>query len=229
MGARYYDPALGRFISADSVVPDPGNAQAFDLRLRLQQPDLERGSERQRTGRRGRPQRDWGERHGDGDRGVDWGRVQRGGVPDQEPAPVDHRLGDAGLRGRLRDGVSAWRWGWVPAGERRRLLPSSPLSPLSPKAAEILGWALTIEGLIRNSTQDATVEMDDPSECFSNIADTGGGANPGLPDLQARARAGVEVIRGAEVHAGSLTAQARSSAARTAPTGSATPTRRSSC
>jgi hypothetical protein len=30
MGARYYDPALGRFISPDSVVPDKGNPQGLD-------------------------------------------------------------------------------------------------------------------------------------------------------------------------------------------------------
>jgi RHS repeat-associated protein len=29
-GARYYDPALGRFISADTVVPEPGNPQALN-------------------------------------------------------------------------------------------------------------------------------------------------------------------------------------------------------
>jgi RHS repeat-associated protein len=29
-GARFYDPALGRFISADTVVPNPGNPQAFN-------------------------------------------------------------------------------------------------------------------------------------------------------------------------------------------------------
>ncbi|MFN3929232.1 MAG: RHS repeat-associated core domain-containing protein [Thermoflexus sp.] len=28
--ARYYDPLLGRFISADPLVPDPGNPQALD-------------------------------------------------------------------------------------------------------------------------------------------------------------------------------------------------------
>ena len=30
MGARYYSPTLGRFISADSIVPDPENPQAFN-------------------------------------------------------------------------------------------------------------------------------------------------------------------------------------------------------
>jgi RHS repeat-associated protein len=30
MNARYYDPTLGRFISADTVVPDPGNPQALN-------------------------------------------------------------------------------------------------------------------------------------------------------------------------------------------------------
>ncbi len=29
-GARYYDPALGRFISADTLVPDPANPQALN-------------------------------------------------------------------------------------------------------------------------------------------------------------------------------------------------------
>jgi RHS repeat-associated protein len=29
-GARYYDPALGRFISPDTIVPDPGNPQALN-------------------------------------------------------------------------------------------------------------------------------------------------------------------------------------------------------
>jgi RHS repeat-associated protein len=29
-GARFYDPALGRFVSADSVVPEPGNPQALN-------------------------------------------------------------------------------------------------------------------------------------------------------------------------------------------------------
>jgi hypothetical protein len=29
-GARFYDPALGRFASADSVVPEPGNPQALN-------------------------------------------------------------------------------------------------------------------------------------------------------------------------------------------------------
>ncbi|WP_236075439.1 RHS repeat-associated core domain-containing protein, partial [Mariprofundus sp. EBB-1] len=30
MNARLYDPVLGRFISADTVVPDAGNMQAFN-------------------------------------------------------------------------------------------------------------------------------------------------------------------------------------------------------
>lgn len=29
-GARYYDPSVGRFLSADSVVPDPSDAQSFN-------------------------------------------------------------------------------------------------------------------------------------------------------------------------------------------------------
>ena len=29
-GARYYDPVLGRFISADTLVPEPGNPQALN-------------------------------------------------------------------------------------------------------------------------------------------------------------------------------------------------------
>lgn len=29
-GARYYDPALGRFISADPIVPNPANPQALN-------------------------------------------------------------------------------------------------------------------------------------------------------------------------------------------------------
>jgi RHS repeat-associated protein len=29
-GARWYDPALGRFIQPDSIVPDPGDAKSFD-------------------------------------------------------------------------------------------------------------------------------------------------------------------------------------------------------
>jgi RHS repeat-associated protein len=29
-GARYYDPALGRFVQADSIVPNPGNPQALN-------------------------------------------------------------------------------------------------------------------------------------------------------------------------------------------------------
>ena len=29
-GARYYDPELGRFIQPDTIVPNPGDAQAFD-------------------------------------------------------------------------------------------------------------------------------------------------------------------------------------------------------
>jgi RHS repeat-associated protein len=28
--ARHYDPALGRFISADTIVPEPGNPQSFN-------------------------------------------------------------------------------------------------------------------------------------------------------------------------------------------------------
>jgi RHS repeat-associated protein len=28
-GARYYDPAIGRFISADAIVPDPMNPQSL--------------------------------------------------------------------------------------------------------------------------------------------------------------------------------------------------------
>ncbi|HNX01165.1 MAG TPA: RHS repeat-associated core domain-containing protein, partial [Candidatus Cloacimonadota bacterium] len=28
--ARFYDPAIGRFISADSLIPDPGSSQGFD-------------------------------------------------------------------------------------------------------------------------------------------------------------------------------------------------------
>ncbi|MCP4526377.1 MAG: RHS repeat-associated core domain-containing protein [Aestuariibacter sp.] len=28
--ARFYDPALGRFVSADTIVPDPGNPQSFN-------------------------------------------------------------------------------------------------------------------------------------------------------------------------------------------------------
>ncbi len=28
--ARWYDPAIGRFIQADSVVPNPGSAVGFD-------------------------------------------------------------------------------------------------------------------------------------------------------------------------------------------------------
>jgi RHS repeat-associated protein len=28
--ARWYDPAVGRFIQADSIIPDPGNSQAWD-------------------------------------------------------------------------------------------------------------------------------------------------------------------------------------------------------
>jgi hypothetical protein len=30
MGARFYDPALGRWLSADTLVPEPGNPQAFN-------------------------------------------------------------------------------------------------------------------------------------------------------------------------------------------------------
>ena len=30
MGARYYDPVMGRFISPDTIVPDPANPQAFN-------------------------------------------------------------------------------------------------------------------------------------------------------------------------------------------------------
>jgi RHS repeat-associated protein len=30
MGARWYDPALGRWLSADTLVPEPGNPQAFN-------------------------------------------------------------------------------------------------------------------------------------------------------------------------------------------------------
>jgi RHS repeat-associated protein len=29
-GARWYDPALGRFVQADTIVPNPGDPQAFD-------------------------------------------------------------------------------------------------------------------------------------------------------------------------------------------------------
>ena len=29
-GARFYSPRLGRFVSADSIVPEPGNPQAFN-------------------------------------------------------------------------------------------------------------------------------------------------------------------------------------------------------
>ncbi|MDH7487629.1 MAG: RHS repeat-associated core domain-containing protein [Anaerolineae bacterium] len=28
--ARYYDPALGWFVSADTIVPEPGNPQALN-------------------------------------------------------------------------------------------------------------------------------------------------------------------------------------------------------
>jgi hypothetical protein len=28
--ARWYDAALGRFLQADSIIPDPGNPQAWD-------------------------------------------------------------------------------------------------------------------------------------------------------------------------------------------------------
>ena len=30
MPARYYDPTLGRFVSADTIVPEPGNPQDFN-------------------------------------------------------------------------------------------------------------------------------------------------------------------------------------------------------
>jgi hypothetical protein len=30
MGARFYDSALGRWISADTIVPDPANPQSFN-------------------------------------------------------------------------------------------------------------------------------------------------------------------------------------------------------
>jgi len=30
MGARYYDPALGRFVQADTIVPNPGNPQSLN-------------------------------------------------------------------------------------------------------------------------------------------------------------------------------------------------------
>jgi RHS repeat-associated protein len=29
-GARYYDAALGRFVQADTIVPEPGNPQALN-------------------------------------------------------------------------------------------------------------------------------------------------------------------------------------------------------
>ncbi len=29
-GARYYDPAIGRFISPDTIVPDPASPQSFN-------------------------------------------------------------------------------------------------------------------------------------------------------------------------------------------------------
>ncbi len=28
--ARWYDPALGRFVQADTLIPQPGNPQAWD-------------------------------------------------------------------------------------------------------------------------------------------------------------------------------------------------------
>jgi RHS repeat-associated protein len=31
MGARFYDPALGRWVSADTLVRDPGSLQSFNL------------------------------------------------------------------------------------------------------------------------------------------------------------------------------------------------------
>lgn len=30
MQARFYDPALGRFLSPDSIVPDPANPQSLN-------------------------------------------------------------------------------------------------------------------------------------------------------------------------------------------------------
>jgi RHS repeat-associated protein len=30
MGARFYDPGLGRWLSADTIVPEPGNPQALN-------------------------------------------------------------------------------------------------------------------------------------------------------------------------------------------------------
>jgi RHS repeat-associated protein len=33
MGARFYDSALGRWISADTIVPDPANPQGFNRYL----------------------------------------------------------------------------------------------------------------------------------------------------------------------------------------------------
>ncbi len=30
MHARFYDPLLGRFVSADTIVPDPGDPQSFN-------------------------------------------------------------------------------------------------------------------------------------------------------------------------------------------------------
>jgi len=30
MGTRWYDPALGRWLQADSIVPEPGNPQALN-------------------------------------------------------------------------------------------------------------------------------------------------------------------------------------------------------
>jgi len=29
-GARWYDPALGRFVQPDTIVPNPGDAKSFD-------------------------------------------------------------------------------------------------------------------------------------------------------------------------------------------------------
>jgi RHS repeat-associated protein len=29
-GARWYDPTLGRFLAADSIVPEPGNPQSLN-------------------------------------------------------------------------------------------------------------------------------------------------------------------------------------------------------